>query len=120
MKRGNLGNDLAVAWTRLGADALAELLARYVDSGWRSRGTYATGPCPLGVGKCRIDERAAYVYPERTGWPPWVRCRHRESCAFSASVFDLLADALGSKRAAVRAVSNAARAEVARLDRAGS
>lgn len=113
----DLSSDLAVAWTRLGSDAVAALLARHVGPGWKSRGSYARGPCPRGIGKCLGQAEAAYCRRREDGWPPWVYCNHKKSCGFAASAFELLADSLGSKRSAAGAVLDAACVVVARRSR---
>ena len=49
------GTDLALAWPRVGVHQLAGLLSQHIDQGWRATGAYASGPCPMGVGKCAGD-----------------------------------------------------------------
>ncbi|MCW8137697.1 MAG: hypothetical protein KIT58_02215 [Planctomycetota bacterium] len=99
-------DDLTSACRRLTPTTIASLLSAYVDEGWSAAGTYAKGPCPVGVGGCVGDPRAAYAYPSTSGWAPWVRCHHR-SCGYQTSIFDMLADRLGGPRA-VEAIKAAA------------
>jgi len=92
-----MAETLQRIWPRLGVEALARLLA-HVDPRWQGAAGYVEGPCPIGVGGCAADPRAAYVYPRADGWPPMIRCHH-ESCGHQESVFDALAVKLGRRKA---------------------
>ncbi len=105
-------DTLALAWQRLGLHDLLDLVTRDLGwTNWRTASNRLEGPCPEPGEKCAEDKRAGYLYPSAKGGPPHVYCRHRNSCGFDTSLFTLLAERLGSKRAAAELLKRRAGVE---------
>lgn len=93
--------ELAHAWRRLNLDELFDLVHRVLGwEGWRKAGGRIEGPCPRGCAKGASEPNSAFCYPRDDGGPPWIHCHHRSSCGLKVSIFDALADRLGSRGAA--------------------
>jgi len=101
---------LALAWPRLDLPALHRLVTVELGwPGWRVVDNRVQGPCPVQRSpKCKGDAVAGYVYARTDGGPPWVRCHHRQTCAFSESLFEVLAEHHGSRAQAAAAVKRLA------------
>jgi hypothetical protein len=91
-------DELAHAWRRLTLDQLLDLVQRVLGwEGWRQAGSRIEGPCPVGCSKGAAERNSAFCYPRDDGGPPWIRCHHKASCGFTTSIFDALAERLGSR-----------------------